>query len=148
MHRILKELITDGGEKLEEKYRAFVEEASKTSSEKEINAAEAERAVDDYYKILYIDNYVGEEFDGVISGVIPSGLFVELENGVEGFVKAETLAGKRFICDRKTFTLSDGKTTYKLGQTVKIKVAGVNLIDKRAEFILTASDNLAKKRRK
>ena len=148
VHRILKELITDGGEKLEEKYRAFVEEASKTSSEKEINAAEAERAVDDFYKILYIDNYVGEEFDGVISGVIPAGLFVELENGVEGFVKAETLAGKRFICDRKTFTLSDGKTTYKLGQTVKIKVAGVNIIDKRAEFILTSSDNLAKKRRK
>ena len=47
------------------------------SSEKERNAAEVERAVDDYYKTLYISDYVGETFDGVVSGVTGFGVFVE-----------------------------------------------------------------------
>lgn len=148
VHRIIKDFLENGTEGLEEKYRAFFIEAAAHSSEKEKNAEEAERAVDDYYKILYIDNYVGEEFDGIISGVIPSGIFVELENGVEGLVKVETLKGKRYECDRKAYTLSNGKTTYKLGQSVKICVAGVNIVDKRAEFVLCDDNSLAKNKKK
>ncbi len=135
VHRIIKDFFANGSEGIEDKYRNFVIEASVKCSEKEKIAEEVERAVDDYYKILYIDNYVGEEFSGVISGVIPSGIFVKLENGVEGLVKIESLQGKRYVCDKKSYTLSNGKTTFKLGQNVKIRVAGVNIVDKRAEFI-------------
>lgn len=147
VHRIIKDFFANGSEDIEDKYRNFVIEASVKCSEKEKIAEEAERAVDDYYKILYIDNYVGEEFSGVISGVIPSGIFVELENGVEGLVKIESLRGKRYVCDKKSYTLSNGKTTFKLGQKVKIRVAGVNIVDKRAEFILCDENNLAKNKK-
>lgn len=136
IHRILKDFLL-GKEQLEKKYGEFVFEASKQSSEKEKNATEAERAVDDYYKLLFIENYIGEEFDGVVSGVTGFGVFVELNCGVEGLVKIETLKGKRkFIHDDKNYTLSDGKNTYKLGQKVKIKVAGVNISERKAEFIM------------
>ncbi len=135
VHRILKDLLS-GSSKLNERYGEFVVQASKQSSEKEKNAMNAERAVDDYYKILYISGYEGEEFDAIISGVTNFGLFCELDNGIEGLVKIETLKGKRYNFDAKKFTLSDGKKTYKLGEKVKIKVAGVNIIDKRAEFVL------------
>ena len=57
--------------------------AAEQSSVKEKNATEAERAVDDYYKLLYISDFEGEEFDGVVSGVMNFGIFVELENGIE-----------------------------------------------------------------
>ena len=102
----------------------------------EKNAAEAERAVDDYYKLLYISNYVGEEFDGVISGITGFGLIVELYSGVEGMVRLETIKGKRFDYDQKNYSLSNGKVTYKLGQSARIKVVGVNMGERRAEFVL------------
>lgn len=136
IHRIIKDFLA-GKVNLEQKYGEYVFTASTQSSDKEKNATEAERAVDDYYKILYISDYVGYDFDGVISGVTNFGIFVELECGVEGLVKIETIKGrKKFICDQKTYTLSDGKKTFRLGQKVRIKVVGVNFGERRAEFIL------------
>lgn len=136
IHRIIKDFLS-GKQNLEEKYGEFVFSASKQSSEKEKNATEAERAVDDFYKILFISNYVGDEFDGTISGVTNFGVFVELDCGVEGLVKIETLkARRRFELDQKNYILSDGNKTFKLGQKVRIKVAGVNFGEKKAEFIM------------
>jgi ribonuclease R len=138
IHRIIKDFLK-GKTNLEEKYGEYVFGAAKQSSEKERNAIEAERAVDDYYKLLYISGYIGEEFDCVVSGVMGFGVFVELENGIEGLVKIDTIKskGKKFVHDEKAYTLSDGKTTFKLGQKVRIKVVGVNLGEGKAEFILT-----------
>lgn len=135
VHRIIKDFLS-GSDNLEEKYRSFVADAAVLSSEKERNAIEAERAVDDYYKILYISDYEGEEFDAVISGVTSFGIFAELENGVEGLIKIDTLRGRRYEYDKEKYVLSDGKYTYRLGQSVKIKVAGVNVTERRAEFVL------------
>ena len=136
IHRIIKDFLS-GKQNLEEKYGEFVFSASNQSSEKEKNAIEAERAVDDFYKILFISNYVGDEFDGTISGVTNFGVFVELDCGVEGLVKIETLKGRRrFELDQKNYILSDGNKTFKLGQKVRIKVAGVNFGEKKAEFIM------------
>ena len=136
IHRIIKEFLS-GEQDLEQKYNEFVYSASAQSSEREKVATEAERAVDDFYKLLYISGYVGEEFEGVVSGVTNFGVFVELENGIEGLIKIEMLkCKKRLELNAKSYTLSDGKTTYKLGQKLKIKVAGINLGDRRAEFVL------------
>ena len=137
IHRIIKDFL-NGKNNLETVYGNFVDDASVQSSEMERNAQEAERAVDDYYKILYISNYEGCEFDGIISGVTAFGFFVELENGVEGLVKIETLEGKRYVYDEKRYTLSDGTTQFKLGQQVRIVVAGVNIINRRADFLLVS----------
>ena len=136
VHRILKYLIENGTENIEERFGEETEYASVQASETEKNAEAAERAVDDYYKLLYISGKEGEEFDGVVSGVLNSGMFVELECGVEGFVRAETISGGRIICDREKYTLTVGEKTFRLGEVVKIIVAGVNLVDRRAEFIL------------
>ena len=135
VHRILKDFLS-GAQDLDEKYGEFVYDAAKQSSEKERNALTAERAADDYYKLLYISDYKGEEFDAIISGVMNFGLFAELSCGVEGLIKVETLRGGRFVCDKKRYILSDGKTAFRLGEKIKIKVAGVNLSEKRAEFLI------------
>ncbi len=136
IHRILKDIIKCEQD-LEKKYANFVSNASTQSSEREKNATEAERAVDDYYKLLYISEFIGQEFPAVISGVTNFGLFAELSNGIEGLIKIEFIKGiKRFNFDEKKYSLSDGKTTFRLGQAVKIKVIGVNLGERRAEFVL------------
>ena len=137
IHRIIKEFLS-GKTNLAEKYGDFVFSASKQSSDKERNAIDAERAVDEYYKLLYISDFVGEDFDGVVSGVTNFGVFVELENGIEGLIKIENLrtSKHKLIHDAKNYTLSDGKNTYKLGQSLKITVAGINMGDRKAEFVL------------
>lgn len=139
IHRIIKEFLV-GKTNLTEKYGEFVFSASTQSSNKERNAIEAERAVDDYYKLMYISDFVGEDFEGVVSGVTGFGVFVELENGIEGLIKIENLKHGRtkFIYDAKSYTLSDGKTTYKIGQKLKITVAGINMGEKKAEFVLAS----------
>ena len=136
IHRIIKEFLA-GKTELNKKYGEFVVLASAQSSEREKIATEAERTVDDYYKILYISGFVGDEFDGVISGVTNFGVFVELANGIEGLIKLENLKIKRrYTFDDKNYIITDGNRKYKLGQPLKIKVAGVNYGDRRAEFIL------------
>ncbi|MDY6368018.1 MAG: ribonuclease R [Clostridia bacterium] len=133
VHRILKDFIAgnDTG-----KYSDLVYSVAAQSSEREKVAQDAERAVDDFYKTLYADEHVGEEFDAVISGVTSFGLFAELENGVEGLIKLETLKGKRFTFDENRFSLSSGKKTYVLGQPVKIKIVGIDLSQRKSEFML------------
>lgn len=135
VHRIIKDFLS-GKVNLQDRYGQFVIDASKQSSEKEKNAMSAERAVDDYYKILYISGFEGEEFDAVISAVTNFGIFCELENGIEGLVKIETIKGKKFTYMPEKFTLTDGKISFRLGEKVKISVAGVNVIDRKAEFLL------------
>ncbi len=135
VHRVLKEYMQQGKLFVNKKYKSIAKGVASRSSETERNALESERAVDDYYKMLYISDYVGETFDGIISGVTPFGLFVELENGIEGLIKIETIKGKRFDYDDKNLLLTDGNIKYKLGQKVSIKVAGINYIDRRAEFV-------------
>lgn len=136
VHTLIKEFLS-GKTDLEKKYGQFVFDASSKSSEKEKNAVEAERAVDEYYKMLYISDFVGEEFDGIVSGVMAFGVFVELDCCIEGLVKIETLKGKkRFVFDERNYSLSDGKNTYKLGQKVRIKVAGIDVGNRRPDFVM------------
>lgn len=138
VHRIVKEIISTGT--LRDGYDKVVSVVAKKSVEREKIAQEAERAVDDFYKLMYIDEFVGCEFEGVISGVASFGFFVELENGVEGIVYAHTLKESGYRYDDKNYTLSNGKTFYRLGQTVKISVAGVSITERRAEFIIINED--------
>ena len=142
VHRIVKEILNTGT--LRSEYENFVDVASKKSSERERIAEDAERAVDDFYKLMYIDGFTGCDFCGVISGVSSFGVFVELENGVEGLVKLTSLNGKRFTYDDRNYLLTDGKTTYRLGQRLKIRVAGVSVTERRAEFVIIDDYNSCK----
>ena len=122
------------GENIEDIYGEFVKEASVTSSENERKADEVERSMDDYYKCRYMRSYIGEEFDGIISGVTGFGVFVELENTIEGIVKLETLPKGKYEFDEKTFTLSSSSRYYTLGEMVRVKVLGVDMSARKIEF--------------
>ena len=137
IHRIIKEylhqeLTTNEVSKL----KAFVIESSNRSSEREILAEKAERDVDDYYKARYMQKHIGESFEGIISGVTNFGLFVELDNTVEGFVSVTDLQGVNYVYDEALLRLTNGTTTYTFGQKVKIVVASVILDERKVNFIL------------
>jgi ribonuclease R len=134
VHRVLKDFLD--GKDVVKKYASDIKSLANLCSEKERNAEEAERAVDDYYKVEYMSDKIGNEYDGVISGVTSFGIFVETDFGVEGLVRIENLPGNRFVFNERNFTLSNGRTTYKLCQKVKIKVMSVDYGSRRIDFNL------------
>ena len=112
------------------RYSDFAEKASKQSSEREIIAMQIERKAEDCYKAEYARRHLGECYEGIISGVTQRGLFIELENGVEGFVPASSLTPTGTMLT-EGIRLSDpvsGKN-WSLGDTMMITIvrADVNL---------------------
>ena len=112
------------------RYSDFAEKASKQSSEREVIAMQIERKAEDCYKAEYARRHLGECYEGRISGVTQRGLFIELENGVEGFVPASSLTATGTMLTEGV-RLSDpvsGKN-WNLGDTMMITIvrADVNL---------------------
>lgn len=133
IHRILKEVLDGKKEQAIEKYSRFVSEAAERSSEAERTAVEAERDVDDLYKAVYCDEHLGEEFLGVVSGVTVSGFFVELSNTVEGFVSVKQFKDS-FEYLEERFLLRNGDYTFRIGDGVKIRIAGVDFGNREIDF--------------
>lgn len=138
IHRIIKEQLSGrlNAAKIN-RLKFFVADASKQSSETEVMAEKAERDVDDYFKARYMQNKIGEEFDGIVSGVTAFGLFVKLNNTIEGFVSVQNLPYGDYQFDEMRFVLYNKIVSYSLGKKLKIKVAAVNLADRKIDFMLT-----------
>ena len=82
-----------------------------------------------------MSDHIGEEFDGVISGVTSFGLFVELPNTIEGFIPIETLYGQ-FVYDEPRFRLVGKTESYTIEQSVRVKAVDVDFERRRTEFRL------------
>ena len=97
------------------------------SSEMEVNAVEAEREVLDMKMAEYMENHIGKEYNGIISGVTNFGLFVELDNLVEGLVHISSLDGfYTYVPQLLSLIKSDKKKKYRIGDKVKVKVVNAN----------------------
>lgn len=137
IHRIIKAYINGvPKEDLKLKYAPVVERASEQSSETEKNAEKAEREVDDYKKAVYMTKFLGEEFVGTVSGVQEFGIFVELENGVEGCVKLDNLPMDEYVYDDMSMSLKGRMHSYTIGDEVNIVVANTNTRLRQIDFEL------------
>ncbi len=142
IHRIIKEDLKNNGLSAvrKEELNDFVVDASLRSSEREKNATEAERDVDDLYKAYYMQDHLNEEFDAIISGVQPYGFYVELDNTVEGLVRVENLPEDAYLYYEKTFKLKGQNHCYGLGDKVRVKAVVANLLDRKVEFVLAQNN--------
>ncbi|BDR74558.1 exoribonuclease II [Clostridium tetani] len=144
IHRIIKEYIKNGiSEKRVKKLEGEVSSASIQSSEMERLAEEAEREVDDLKKAEYMNERIGEVYNGIISSVTAFGLFVELPNTVEGLIHISTLLDDYYVYDERGLRLVGEKTKkmYRLGDEVKIKVEKVDLDSYEIYFELLESED-------
>ena len=114
----------------------FVYDSSLRSSERERNADEAERDVDDIYKAQIMSSHIGEIFEAKVSGVANFGIFVELENTSEGLIKLELLPEDDYNYDSKQLALLGKKHKFKIGDKLKVKVLAANPTLKRIDFAL------------
>ena len=136
IHRILSaELETKKKDVLEQKFASFAAEAAKTSSDAEVRAMGAERSADDCYMAEYMTQHIGEICDGVVSGVTMRGVFVELENSVEGFVPMESFPDSEFRFDGN-LTQVDSRSGRKItiGSPLRIRVVAAEVASGRIDF--------------
>ncbi len=137
IHRIIKEQLR--GRLQEERLRHYEEklpEVAKHSSKMERRAEEAERETDKLKKAEYMEERIGEIYEGVISGITQWGIYVELQNTIEGLIHVSTLPGDYFIYDESTYEMVGKETgvTYKLGQKLKVRVRNVDRLLKTIDF--------------
>lgn len=139
IHRIIKEFLNGKiSQKRQDQLAQIVDYASTQSSEREREAELAERDVKDIYKARYMEDKVGEEFVGIVSSVTSFGMFIELDNTVEGLVRLADMSDDYYIFDENTFTILGERTKkmYRIGDVVKIKVEKVNVDFREIDFKL------------
>ena len=139
IHRIIKEACQSSDDALShirDAYSSFVNEAALQSSLCEKNAAEAERDVDALYIVAYMQDKIGEIYDATLSGVTAFGLFAELKNTVEGFIPIEMLPEGAYEFYEDRFLLRGSQNSFRLGQSVRVKVIGVDWGSRRVQFSL------------
>ena len=108
------------------------------SSIKERNSIECEREVDDMKKAEYMEKHIGERFEGIISGVVSFGIFVELPNLIEGLVRVEDIKGDYYTYDETSFALigKKNKRGYRLGDKIKVIVKSASKEKHTIDFIM------------
>lgn len=139
IHRIISKYIDNSyilNEKNLEKYKEQATKYSQTSSEREKIAQKVEREAIAIKKAEYMQNKIGKEYEGIVSGITAFGMFVELENTVEGLIKFEDLGNEYFIYndENKTLIGENSKKIYKIGEKIRIKVIYANKQLRRINF--------------
>ncbi len=120
------------------------------SSDREVKATMAEREVDDMKMAEYMEGHIGEEFEGKISGLTNFGMFVELDNLIEGLVHISTLKDDYYSYNTDIMAMigETKRRMYRLGDKVKVKVVGANKTNKTIDFELVKDDKNGNKQPK
>jgi len=138
LHRLVKDYTENYSTDIIDYWQANLSEFANHCSIKEQDAAKCERDVEDMKKAEYMENHIGEEFEGVISGVQEFGIFVELKNTIEGLIKIEGLpkGGYAYIEESMSLINRNTKIKYSFGDRVIVKVASANKDTSMIDFTL------------
>ena len=139
IHRIIKETLR--GRMDEERirhYQSILEEVTKHASETERRAEEAERETVKLKKVQYMKNFIGEEYEGVISGITKWGMYVELPNTIEGLVHVVNMTDDHYEYIEERYEMQGIHTgkTHRLGQKVCVRVMAANELQRTIDFEL------------
>lgn len=146
LHRLVKDYSSNYSEKVIKKWEDILPSICEHTSEKELDSVNCERDVEKMKKAEYMEDHIGEVYDGVISGITPFGVFVELDNTIEGLVRFEDIPGDYFIYDESGYMIYGKRTNkrYMFGDSVKVKVVKASKEDVMIDFIIL-SDNKVRK---
>lgn len=139
IHRIIKEQLRGRmNENRIEHYWSILPEVAKHASEMERRADEAERETDKLKKVEYMEARIGEIYEGVISSITNWGVYVELENTIEGMIHVSMLPGDYFYYDEASYEMVGQATgkRYKLGERIKVKVNQTDKISRNIDFVI------------
>jgi ribonuclease R len=141
IHRIIKETLRGSlSHRRMEHLEGRLPEVADHTSMTERRAEEAEREVDDLKKAQYMAERIGEEYDGIVSSVTSFGMFVQLENTIEGLVHFSNMEDDFYFFDEENYMIVGERTkrTYRLGDEVRIKVIGADIGKKNIDFAIAS----------
>ena len=139
IHRIIKEQIRGRmNENRIAHYNDILPEVAQHSSEMERRADEAERETNKLKKVEYMEEHLGEIYEGVISSITSWGVYVELPNTIEGMIHVSMLPGDYFYYDEETYEMVGQSTNlrYKLGEKLKVRVNATDKISRTIDFVI------------
>ena len=139
IHRIISKYLENGynvNDFFIKKYSRRAEKRAENCSDRERTATKVEREAIDIKKAEFMEDKIGQEYEGIISSVTNFGIFVELENTVEGLIRYENLGDEYFIYneERREAIGEHSHKVYKIGDKVKIRVADANKLLRRIDF--------------
>ncbi len=139
IHRIISKYLEENYDVKEswiEEHQKQAEDRAKQSSEREKIATKVEREAEDLKKAEYMESRIGEEYEGIVSSITSFGMFVELENTIEGLIRFDDLGDEYFIYDedRKQLIGEHSNKVYKIGDKVKIRVKKASKILRQIDF--------------
>lgn len=136
IHRILTDLCYNkqSADYMKKRYSGFAKEAAQRSSECELVAMRIERECSDCYAAEYMSAHIGEEFEAVITSVHEFGFFAELPNTVEGLARADSFKNGPYDYDGRFTLTKNGKSAYRVGDTVKVICSGANISAGQVDF--------------
>ena len=143
IHRIIKENLHGGmKEKRIEHYQKILPEVTEQTSALERRADDAEREVEKMKKAEYMEQFVGKDFEGTISGLTTWGMYVELPNTIEGMIRVADIPGDYYYYDEDLHRMVGENTgkVYKMGEPLRIIVAGVDKLTRTIDFVLYQED--------
>lgn len=126
VHRVVKDILHNSN-KANAVYGGIAAEAGGHCSDCERTADEAERKVDDLYKLAYMSERLGESFDATISGVTAFGIFCELDNTVEGLLPIEDLPPDNYVFYENRYLLKGARHSYKMGDSIRVTAAACDM---------------------
>ena len=130
-HRIIHKVLFEN--KRAVGYEKYAYRAAAAATEAELRAVGAERRIENLYKVIYMSDKIGCEFSGVITSVTSFGFFAEFENTCEGLVAMEDLFGF-FTFDEKTLTIRSRDVSYRIGDSVRVRLDGADMIRGKLRF--------------
>ncbi|WP_313756995.1 ribonuclease R [Tissierella sp.] len=139
IHRIIKAYLNGKiNSQMQESLEARLPEIAEHTSMTERRAEEAEREVEDMKKAQYMTRHIGEEFEGIISSLTSFGIFVQLENTIEGLVHFNNMLDDYYYFDEEKYYIIGERTNkiYRLGDIVKIRVTDADVIRRNIDFEL------------
>ena len=138
VHRLLRTYFFEGltDKRTVQYWDSRIDEIAKYSSDRERNADELERAVDDMYMADYMTDHIGEEYDAIVSGVTAFGLFVQLPNRVEGLLKYENMPSDNYVFDEEHGYAvgSHGGKIYRPGTAIHVKCISASKTLRQTDF--------------
>ena len=143
IHRIIKEQLRGrlGANRIEH-YHDILPEVAKHTSKTERRADEAERETDKLKKAEYMEEHLGEVFEGVVSGITSWGIYVELPNTIEGLVHVAKIPGDYYYYKEDTYEMVGEATgkTFKLGMKVKVKAIETDKFTRTIDFVIVEEE--------
>nr|WP_100400177.1 ribonuclease R [Bacillus sp. FJAT-44742] len=152
VHRLIREYLVKNknDQTTQESWKEKLSNIAQHASDMERRAVDAEREVDDLKKAQYMEDKVGEEFSGIVSGAANFGLFVELENTIEGMVHVSYMTDDYYHFDEKQYAMIGERTgnIFRIGDQVEVRVVKVNVDEADIDFEIVGMKDNKKRTRK